>query len=421
MTVPEIPPPPQIQLPPVTFPGEIPVPIPMPESNLIGLYVLTNRERLLACAFYPDLPVPEVWIDITPDQVNGANVSITPVGAKVTKTNGDLIFASANRKKLYRASMVGGWFGTRYFEKAVPFFDVGVIDVAAEITHTPRTNNYLGAFGVDVYTDQVFGTVVNADTDDTNPWTRVHHGRTFDGTAYDVGMITDTQMIPIGYPSIDLGVVIINNNRITLSGPADLAEFTGSSWQPLGSTGPVSYPKAWHARPEYGTDVIYTTAMFDVVSSSLHRSKDMFGGGPVEHVALTDMFYPGTGGFSEDGKFIFTRGTYDQHIITVLPPGDLAGTTMIVNQGQGCVTRGSAGTEKITGKQKWGYMTYGRWPNPQDQYNVVPTYYVVNNDNFTDPVDMTPLLKSYLKYGPWGVHTDGLLLEWPIYAWPILG
>jgi hypothetical protein len=82
----------------------------------------------------------------------------------------------------------------------------------------------------------------------------------------------------------------------------------------------------------------------------------------------------------------------------------------------------SAGTEKVTEKQRWGYMTNGRSADVDDGNNVTPAYYVTSNSDFTELVNMTPELKTYLKYGPWGVHEDtGLLLEWPLHVWPILG
>jgi hypothetical protein len=413
--IPEIPLPPIPMLPPPTFPGEIPVPEPMPEANLIGLYVLTNKDRLLACAFYPDLPVPEIWFDVTPPQVDGVNIPLTPWGSKVSRTNGDLVIASTNRKKLYRASMVGGWFGSRYFEQAVPFFDVETIDIAAEITHSSRTGNVLGSLGMDPYVGRVVGTVVSTAVDGTSPGGAAHHARVFDGTTYDVSMVTDTQVVPVGYPVVGFSLLNINGDRITLSGGGGLgsilARFNGSSWENFGGTiAPAGYTQSWHATPEYGKDTIYVANVISSTGPHVFRSKDMFVSA-IEDVVLADMFYPFSGEFSEDGKSIATLSTYGLKCLTTFAPGNLSESAMTVNaNGLRCLRLSSAGIERATGKQQWGYMTTDTLE-----------FYVTNKPDFSDAVCITPLFENYIRFGPYGVYPDGVFIEKPVYAWPILG
>jgi hypothetical protein len=418
------------------LPPEIPIPENLPESNLLGLYILTNKDRLLACAFYPGLQVPELWLDVTPDPVDGVPVSMSSAySARVTMGTGDLVYVSKDRKKLYRASMVGGWFGVRYFLKAEPFFDVATVYFSYPTVQFPRiesVDNIIGALGVDMYTGRVAGTVVN-------PWMTspdygtfaygpYHFARLFDGTAYDVAVPTIPLYLNMSYPG-NVRRLELNNDRVTLSGinstgGTRVEEFTGSQWDFILNV-PGAFNAGLHFRPEYGNNITYFVSELDWYVTQIHRSKDLFGEGPIETFEVSPTgFNMREGAFSVDGKSMAVMGSNRAMHVVTFAPDDLTVSTVVTTPNTGnCLGLSSAGTELGTGKQQWGYLISGRAPDTENlEINLrSPAYYVSSNSDFSGVINMTPLLKTYLSLGPYGLLGDGLLAEWPIAAWPILG
>jgi hypothetical protein len=430
--VPDEPFPPRPKIPdPNPDPDPDPNPDPMPETTLVGLYVLTNKSRVLGCALYPGLPVPDMWYDVTPEPVDGLAVQVTATNSKVAIGSGDFIFASSDRKKIYRASMVGGWFGSRYFTQAEQILNAEDVSLGY-----PNAANIIGSFGMDPITGQVSGTIVNP-TGEFNggwQWSSSHNGLFFDGTAYELGFAGPSKPIELGYPQTDMYRMVIRNGRITMSGTygtlssRTLERASSGTWSNVElkcfiNTG---FELSWHMRPEYANDVAYFTAVWDQTAPHIHRSKDMFNEDPMEELDHCTLplgpFRPFDGDFSVDGKSFITRDNYNVPMVIKFGADTMGGTTQTLGPRDTNIHRyANAGTDYTTKKQQWGWLPLVRGvgaPGGWDQSS--PAFFVSTNDDLSDPTVMTPFLKDYLIESS-GLSGDGMLAEWPIYCWPILG
>jgi len=413
---PVIPLPPDIIIPPPPpIPGPGPIPEPILRTELAGVYVLTNMNRLLACAFYTGLPVPEIWFDVTPTYKE--NEAFVTKASDVTIQSGDLVIKSSDHKRLYRSTMVGGLFGAKYFSGTECFFDV----------ETRSSNNTIvGMFGVDIRTGRVVATL--CDTTDPEPGFKSHYATLMDGTAYDLGLASSEKLLSLTRPGyFGWPMIVVHNDLITAGGASDtiatqIYTWTDGAWPPVEDTVMRWYSKGWHARPEPESDVMYYGDA--AYGNILFRTKAMFSEDEYETTNLA-VGQIGTASFSIDGKTMATTGTYGEFIITSLAPGVLNDSTRILSPrpgmlGQFTPTLKCAGINPTTGANQWGYLLTGTDVVPGDDKSC-PSYFVSNNPTFTDPVNMTPLLKGYLALGPYGLDEDGRLNEWPIFAWPIIG
>jgi len=428
---PYLPPIPPITFPPTDFPGDVPIPKEPPKTGLVGLYVLTNKNRLLGCAFYPGDLVPEIWFDITPEPVDGVNVGLDTGSSAVTLENGDLILVGDGRKKVYRASMAGGWFGTRYFTQAEVILDASKVDVGDGPGGVSiRSSNRIGSLGVDIYTGRVSGTLINYELDSVTIYGIAHHAKVFDGTAYDLAVVSPLQKLDVGYPGLGLWPMRISGDFATYSGVWGLLsskilifDFLKKEWKVLSSGSDRDYSHAWHIRPVQDSDATYYTGAVVEPTGFLGRSKDGFGGAPVQSTWLTEWMQPWSTAWSLDGKSVFGQGMYSRYGLTTITEDPLSATTLLVNkpyESDGFCGLSFAGIDAATGNKKWGYMMQGR-RTVDNWYWATPAYYVTSNQNLTGFVNITPELKTWLALlSPWGVVGD-VLNEWPVHAWPILG
>jgi hypothetical protein len=430
--IPDPPVPPEIIVPPPELPPEIPIDPVVPDRRLLGLYVLTNQNRLLACAFYPGLPVPDVWFDVTPE---GAPPLWTR-GSAVVAGTGDLVVMGADRQKIYRVSMTGGWFGTKYFSQAVTVLDAVDLNVrAAVIVGAPdplevRQTNIIASMAVDDVTGRVVGTITSPYVSSpTNSAGYTH--MMLEGSPYEIRLAKGPYSCGTAYPgwgnewpwlSIRDGVLVHTGIGIFFI-TSDICLSDGGVWEGkthMALSGNTSH-RSWHAQPKPESDFVYFTNINDPNVGVMFRSRDRFEGTPIETWEGPGFGWVGNTSFSPDGLkmvnlnpaginfCILDQDKFEDSIATVLTPQTA--------NGQSYARVCFAGINDITGSNLWGLLLSGRSVST----GAVPTFKVTPNEDFTGLEDMTPALKVFLAAGPHGISGEGLLNEWPVWCWPILG
>lgn len=436
-TEPPIPPIPEFV--PPELPPEIDVNPPAPEFKLKGLYVLTNQNRLLACAFYPGDIVPDIWFDVTPD---GAPV-LTTKGATVVNGTGELIISSADRKIVYRAYMSPGWLGTSYFTQADKLVEAKHWsinqDLNPEMEYHPE-DNLFGGFAVDPFTRDVSGTL-------TSPWitspTATHeYGHTLVKGTLDAVTIGGSYIVKGIYPgwggvfpnvSLRRGMTVHSGLGIWFW-ISELSTSTGAQWTiktPFLTTPDVK-DLAWHTRPVPDSDVvIFGNDDGFVGLPRIYRSKDGFASGTFESWILPDGGNLGVGdwiNFAPDGinaicrvhhgpiegvnRIVFAEDDLANSSYTICTP-KLKDTLANINYVVNAMFAGIG----LEGENTWGVMTYQLPGHPGTK----SSFYLTSKDDLSDMVEMTPLLDEFLRFGPFGTNESGEPNEWPVFSWPILG
>lgn len=441
---PEFPPYPEFELP--ELPPEIPVNAPPPEFKMLGMYVYTNKNRLLACSFYPGTIVPDIWIDVTPEDAPPLMIK----SGQVMNKTGEFLIQSADFKTIYCARMTPGWLGSRFFTRAEKLVEARLFDLSASAFPPEKEyhieDNIVGSFALDWVTGEVKAVVtskwISGEAASHEYW---HYllGGDVNGVSLEGGPYK-----AIGaYPN-NAGVVptmSYSNGRLMHSQTgiffvrSEVCVFTPGSefgWiERLDSMVPEignNVHFEWHIRPNPQSDVTYFGCRdTGYALPVIYRSMDALNGTSYQVWNPPDMLLGQAYNisFTADGLKAINRNEnwYEDHVYMInFDPTDVSGSSYV--RYTPTAKEGGATLSNIvravwcglndTGQNVWGIMTRTR----QGGYPECKTaFYITTNDNLTECENVTPLMQEFFELGEFGVDEGGVPNEYPVMCWPILG
>lgn len=427
--------PPYPEFVPPEMPPEVPVEPPPPQYNLLGMYVLTNKSRLLATAFYPGTPVPDVWFDVTPED----NPVLTPRGAVVLNNTGTLLFVQDDRKKAFSANMTGGWFGSRFFTQAQPFFEAYTIALDTFPEYEPSTNK-IGGFGVNPITGEIAATL-------TSPWitgdqaTHQYMHCLVRGDTNGLVLASDKILVYGQYPglmgsawpfmSLGSNGQMIHSNIGIFWIDSNLCVYEDGIWVDKKTVlipGVNTYDRSFHYRPDPASSLVFF-GNGETGFNKLYRSlSDCSDGVYQEWATPYPVGRPDQISFVPDGSRIISRvqdwynDLVNMHVIhpetlslsvqTQHRPTLFESTTEVGN-----IAHAVFAGYNSEGTKQWGILTRQR----PGYAGTKSTFYLTDQEDLTGLIETAPLLDEFLRYGPFGVDENDDPIEWPVHCWPILG
>ena len=420
---------------PPEMPPEVPVEPPPPQYNLLGMYVLTNKSRLLATAFYPGTPVPDVWFDVTPEE----NPQLTTRGAVVLNNTGTLLFVQADHKKAFAANMTGGWFGSRFFTQAQPFFEAYTIGLDTFPEYEPSTN-IIGGFGVNPITGEIAATL-------TSPWitgdqaTHQYLHCLVRGDTNGLVLASDKILVYGQYPglsgtawpfmSLGSNGEIIHSNIGIFWIDSNLCVYESGVWVDKKTVlipGVNTYDRSFHYRPDPASSLVFFGNVENGVSKLYRSMSGCMDGVYQEWSPAFPIGWADQLSFVPDGSRIISRvqDGYDDRVnMHVINPTDLSLSVQTRHEPmlfESTTTVGNIAHAVFAGYNSEGTIQWGILTRQRPGYlGTKSTFYLTDQEDMSGLVEVAPLLDEFLRYGPFGVDDNDDPIEWPVHCWPILG